>query len=113
LKKGGSESPVFEADAFVRSMEKLLELGQMGRGGRRQYLGDLACLRMVAGHIQAGRLGPVKGALSRCVNTVAEIMADARAADTPEIKRPAAVFQKRIVAALEKRGHFWKEKGAG
>lgn len=103
----------FRSDAFVRSMEELLGLGPDKRGGRKQYLWDLNCLNMVARHIKAGHLGPVKKALERCVRTVAEIMADARSADTPEIKRPAAVFQKRIAKALEKSGHSWKEAKDG
>ena len=105
--------PDFAADAFVSVLAGKLEIGQMKQGGKRQHNADLACLRKVAAHIAAGHLGDTGAALERCILAADAIAKDARDPNTPKIDRPAAVFQKRINAALEKRGHAWRDPATG
>ena len=104
---GNGQMPAFAADAFVSVVAGKLGISQMGRGGKRQHSADLACLRKVAAHIAAGHLGETNTAIERAVAAADAIGKDARDPRTGKIDRPAAVFQKRINDALEKRDHAW------
>lgn len=90
------------ARAILQAL-KLKNSAVAGSPQEKQLKADVTCLRIIAGQIVAGHLGPWLESRQRCTRKAAELAA------SPTIKNRLATFLAWFKADLAGKGHVWNE----